>query len=78
MFKVKVKLKVQLKITILFLLHQLIVIQGQEMSEKLCLKWNDFQDNTNTAFGSLRNDIEFTDVTLACKDGDKFRPTKSS
>ena len=38
-------------------------------SEKLCLKWNDFQENTNTAFGVLRNDKEFSDVTLACEDG---------
>ena len=39
------------------------------MSEKLCLKWNDFKDNVNTAFGSLRGDVEFADVTLACEDG---------
>ena len=37
------------------------------MSEKLCLKWNDFQENK--AFGSLREDHEFADVTLACEDG---------
>ena len=39
------------------------------MSEKLCLKWNDFQENVNTAFASLRDDKEFKDVTLACEDG---------
>ena len=39
------------------------------MSEKLCLKWNDFQENLNSAFGSLREDKAFTDVTLACADG---------
>ena len=38
-------------------------------SEKFCLKWKDFQDNVNTAFGSLREDNEFADVTLACEDG---------
>ena len=38
-------------------------------SEKLCLKWNDFQENLNSAFGSLRNDKELVDVTLACEDG---------
>ena len=26
------------------------------MSEKLCLNWNDFQENVNAAFGSLRGD----------------------
>merc|ERR1712129_519758 len=37
--------------------------------EKLCLKWNDFQENAISAFGTLREDREFTDVTLACEDG---------
>ena len=46
------------------------------MSEKLCLKWNDFQDNTNTAFGSLRNDNDFADVTLACEDGQQVEAHK--
>ena len=39
------------------------------MSKKLCLKWNDFQDNTNTAFASLRNDKDFSDIILSCEDG---------
>ena len=39
------------------------------MSEKLCVQWNDFKDNISTAFGSLRDDKNFSDVTLACDDG---------
>ena len=39
------------------------------MSEKLCLQWNDFQENIKSAFGNLREDNDFTDVTLACEDG---------
>ena len=39
------------------------------MSEKLCLKWNDYKENINSAFGKLREDKEFTDVTLVCEDG---------
>ena len=39
------------------------------MSEKLCLQWNDFKDNAINAFGSLRDDTDFADVTLACEDG---------
>ena len=39
------------------------------MSEKLCLQWNDFKENVNSAFGKLRNDKEFSNVTLACEDG---------
>ena len=47
-----------------------------KMSEKLCLKWNDFQENVNTAFGRLREDKEFADVTLACKDGQQVEAHK--
>ena len=45
-------------------------------SEKLCLKWNDFQENLNSAFGALRNDKEFSDVTLACEDGTQVESHK--
>ena len=38
-------------------------------AEKLCLQWNDFQENVKAAFGSLRGDVDFADVTLACEDG---------
>ena len=45
-------------------------------SEKFCLKWNDFQQNVSTAFGSLREDNEFSDVTLACEDGQQVEAHK--
>ena len=38
------------------------------MSEKLCLNWNNFQENLNSAFGTPRKDTDLTDVTLACED----------
>ena len=38
-------------------------------SEKFCLKWNDFKENINNAFASLRKDTVLTDVTLASEDG---------
>ena len=38
------------------------------MEEKLCLKWNEFQENMKSTFGELRGDKDFTDVTLACED----------
>ena len=41
----------------------------EKNSEKFCLKWTNFQENINTVFGELRNDQEFSDVTLACEDG---------
>ena len=36
--------------------------------EKLCLKWNDFQDLVQASFADLRADTDFNDVTLACED----------
>ena len=39
------------------------------MSEKLCLQWNNFQEYAKTSFMNLREDKYFTDVTLACEDG---------
>ena len=37
-------------------------------NEKLCLKWNDFQDVLKSSVGELRDDTDFTDVTLVCED----------
>ena len=37
-------------------------------SEKLCLQWNDFQGNLNSAFKELRHDTELSDVTLVSDD----------
>ena len=46
------------------------------MSEKLCLKWNDFQENVAAALGNLKGDKDFSDVTLACEDGQQFEAHK--
>ena len=46
------------------------------MSERLCLQWNDFKENVNSAFGNLRNKKEFADVTLACEDGQQMEAHK--
>ena len=45
-------------------------------TEKLCLKRNDFQENISTAFGSMRIDANFADVTLACEDGKQIEAHK--
>ena len=37
---------------------------------------NDFQQDISTAFEALRKDIEFTDVTLACEDGNQVEAHK--
>ena len=46
------------------------------MSEKFCLKWNDFKENTIGAFGNLRGKREFADVTLACENGEQVEAHK--
>ena len=33
------------------------------------MQWDDFSENLNSSFKSLREDTVFTDVTLACEDG---------
>ena len=48
----------------------------QRSDEKLCLKWNDFQGNVSSAFVDLRDDKNFTDVTLACEDGQQVEAHK--
>ena len=46
------------------------------MAEKLCLQWNDFKNNTIDAIGRLREDNNFSDVTLACEDGQQMEAHK--
>ena len=47
-----------------------------QTSEKLCLQWNDFQENLSLAFKGFRNDQDFADVTLACEDGTQIEVHK--
>jgi len=35
-------------------------------SEKLCLRWTEFADNISNAFYDLKEDKDFTDMTLVC------------
>ena len=46
------------------------------MSKKLYLQWADFKDNISSAIGELRDDKEFTDVTLVCEDGQQMEAHK--
>jgi hypothetical protein len=43
---------------------------------KFCLKWDDFLHNVTSEFGLLRSDGDFSDVTLACEDGQQFEAHK--
>ena len=52
---------------VLFAVHP--VKMSTSSDDKLCLQWNDFSVNLRSAFGDLRDDNEFTDVTLVCEDG---------
>ena len=47
-----------------------------KMTKKLCLQWNDFQENIKSAFGHLRGTTDFVDVTLACEDGQQIEAHK--
>ena len=38
------------------------------LSEKFCLKWDDFQQNLVTSYHDLRKDPDFCDVTLVCEE----------
>ena len=44
--------------------------------EKLCLQWDDFKENVSSAFGDLRQDKEFTDLTLVSEDGQQVEAHK--
>ena len=45
-------------------------------TEKLCLQWNDFKESITSSFKELREDRDFTDVTLACEDGRQIEAHK--
>ena len=40
------------------------------------MQWNDFQNIVISSFGDLKDDPDFTDVTLACEDGKQMEAHK--
>ena len=46
------------------------------MSEKFCLKWNDFETNVSKSFGLLRNEDYLHVVTLVCDDNSQVSAHK--
>ena len=46
------------------------------MSEKFCLKWNEFDTNVSKSFGLLRNEDYLHDVTLVCDDNSQVSAHK--
>ena len=46
------------------------------MSDKFCLKWNDFQSNVSKSFGALRSEEYLHDVTLVSDDHKKVSAHK--
>ena len=38
------------------------------LSEKFCLKWNDFQKNIVSSYHDMRKETDFCDVTLVCEE----------
>ena len=47
-----------------------------ELCEKLCLQWNDYQQNIKGAFSLFREDKGFNNVTLVCEDGQQLEAHK--
>jgi len=45
-------------------------------SEKFCLQWKEFQENVRHSYKEVRRTGEFSDVTLACEDGQQIRAHK--
>ena len=45
--------------------------------ENLFLQWNDFKDNVSSVSADLRQENEFTDVTLAWEDGQQMEAHKA-
>ena len=41
-------------------------------ADKFSLQWNEFQNNVKTTFKSIRKTEEYSDVTLACEDGQQI------
>ena len=41
-------------------------------TEKLCLKWNDFQQNIASSYQELQKGSDFSDVTLVCEENQQF------
>ena len=46
------------------------------ITEKYCLKWNEFSLYICDSFRELRDDSNFCDVTLACDDGEQIKANK--
>ena len=46
------------------------------MAEMLCLQWDEFKQNTSSAFANFRGDPDLMDVTLACVDGQQIKAHK--
>ena len=46
------------------------------MSEKFCLKWNDFQSNVSNSFSLLRNEDYLHDVTIITDDNEQIAAHK--
>ena len=42
------------------------------MSEKFCVQWNDYSDSVKEGFKTLKTNSDFSDVTLACEDGQQI------
>merc|ERR1712243_106746 len=51
-----------------FVIRQSFKVLSFTMSDKFCLRWNDFHTNVSKTIGNLRYEDDFFDVTLVSDD----------
>ena len=49
---------------------------SMDVTEKLCLQWNDFKENATSSFRELREDKDLTDVNLVFEEGSQVETHK--
>ena len=46
-------------------------------TDDVCIRWNNFQENTTNIFMTMRKNSDYTDVTLVCGDGHQVEAHKA-
>ena len=73
----KLKLKLDICPSVSIFSSSSLIFLAMNSSEKLCLQWNDFKESIKFSFRELRNDRDFSDVTLVCEDGKEIKAHKT-
>ena len=74
--RLKYKFNYTSLVKFVYFTHRCVTEKMGNFDERLCLQWNNFRKNISSTFGDLREDKEFTDVTMACQDGQQVKAHK--